>query len=128
MADERFYYVTHPSVGLTATVYAPDTEKARTVYLDYLERTGQIRRNVRSILRGNIVAQKMEHEDMMPTDVTLDYTHAAQGTSMSVPRISTGEFLDTVESEEEERLVEPVTVQQPRQRSRLEEAALGRYA
>jgi len=36
------YYVIHPNLEIKATVDAPSTEKARTVFLDYLERQGKI--------------------------------------------------------------------------------------
>ena len=36
-----YYYVTHPNVDFSATVKAPSTDKARTTFLDYLERSGK---------------------------------------------------------------------------------------
>lgn len=62
------YYVTHPNLETTALIHAPATEKARTTFLDYLERGGQISRADRQYWRRNMVAEKMDD----PYDVTAD--------------------------------------------------------
>ena len=69
------YYVTHPSIGITASVEAPTTEKARTTFLDYLERTGKVSRSSRQFLRRNMIAEKLHDAGEVFTDVELDYDY-----------------------------------------------------
>lgn len=124
----KAYYVTHPLVGLTATIYAPTSEKARTAYLDYLERTGRIRRSVRKLLRSNLVAQHMESSTAMPSDVTLDYSYASSATSQP---LSAEEFVSRevgAEGIDAGQPLSPVAVQsQEKAMSPLEQAVLGKY-
>ena len=130
----RAYYVTHPLVGVTATVYAPSSEKARTTYLDFLERSGRIRRNVRKLLRSNLVAQHLDAGTSVPTDVTLNYTYSSQG--MSVPRVSMDEFTDSIWDDgvmsREDFGVEPLeavgALPGEEVHSPVEKAMLGKYA
>lgn len=70
-----YYYVTHPNLGISATVTAPTTEKARTTFLDYLERAGKIRRAHRGYLRENMVAEKISSPESVMSDVQLDYRY-----------------------------------------------------
>ncbi len=67
------YYVTHPELGFSATVSAPTTEKARTTFLDYLERNGKAKRSERHILRRNMVVERLKDPNEVSTDVTLHY-------------------------------------------------------
>jgi len=67
------YWVTHPNIDLSATVHAPSTEKARTLFLDYLERSNRIGRAQRGPLRENMVAEKMSNSEDIMSDVELYY-------------------------------------------------------
>ena len=69
---ENAYYVTHPRIDKTAVVYAPATEKARTTFLDWLERKGFIRRAQRHLFRRDMVAEGIEDPNV-PSDVVLNY-------------------------------------------------------
>ncbi len=67
------YFMSHPDVGVTALVEAPSAEKARTTYLDYLERSGNIYRAQRQLLRRNMITQKVRDPEAVTADVTLSY-------------------------------------------------------
>ncbi len=66
------YYVTHPMMDKTAVVYAPSTEKARTTFLDWLERNGLMDRRQRQVLRRDMIAKRLEDPNI-PVDVELNY-------------------------------------------------------
>lgn len=66
------YYVTHPYMDRTAVIYAPSTEKARTTFLDWLERNGLISRKSRQTYRRDMVAEKLE-DPGVPSDIVLHY-------------------------------------------------------
>lgn len=66
------YYVTHPMMDKVAVVYAPSTEKARTTFLDWLERNGSIDRKYRQAWRGDMVAKRLGDPNV-PADVELHY-------------------------------------------------------
>ena len=66
------YFVTHPLMDKTAVVYAPSTEKARTTFLDWLERNGLMDRRKRQAFRRDMVAARLESPDI-PADVELHY-------------------------------------------------------
>ena len=68
-----YYYVTHPNMNFSATIEAPSTEKARTTYLDYLERQGMLSRSRRQELRKNMVADRIIDPGEVMADVTLSY-------------------------------------------------------
>ncbi|KKN16920.1 hypothetical protein LCGC14_0971250 [marine sediment metagenome] len=70
------YYVTHPNLGFSATVEAPSTEKARTAFLDYLERQGKISRSRRQDLRRNMVADRIADPGEVMADVNLAYGYS----------------------------------------------------
>jgi hypothetical protein len=72
MEIEIPYYVMHPSLGVTSVVYAPSTEKARTTFLDWLERKGYMNRSDRQQLRKNMVAKRLEDSNVQ-SDVVLHY-------------------------------------------------------
>ncbi len=72
------YYVTHPNVNITAKVSAPATEKARTVFLDYLERQGKAPRKLRQVLRRNMVAERLEDPDTITADIDLSYSYGQE--------------------------------------------------
>jgi len=78
METENAYYVMHPSLGATAVVYAPATEKARTTFLDWLERNHLMKRSDRQQIRKDMVAQKLDDPNVQ-SDVVLhyDYVHTA---------------------------------------------------
>lgn len=69
---ENAYYVTHPRIDKTAVVFAPATEKARTTFLDWLERNGLIRRAQRHLFRRDMIAERIEDPNV-PADVELHY-------------------------------------------------------
>lgn len=72
------YYVMHPSIKVSATVDAPTTEKARTTFLDYLERTGRISRSSRQWFRKNMVSERIDDPNEVMSDVHLDYDHVSE--------------------------------------------------
>jgi len=69
---ESVYYLTHPRIDKSAVVYAPTTEKARTTFLDWLERGGIIRRAHRNFFRKDMIAERIEDPNV-PRDVVLSY-------------------------------------------------------
>jgi len=73
------YFVMHPNMGVTALVDAPSTEKARTTFLDWLERSGQILRSDRQRWRKNMVAEKMDEPQSVTADVELSYGYDDSG-------------------------------------------------
>lgn len=66
------YFVTHPNMSVNALVDAPSTEKARTTFLDYLERRNLINRADRHYWRKNMIAERVDPADI-DSDVTLVY-------------------------------------------------------
>jgi hypothetical protein len=70
---ENTYYVTHPNLGRSAVVHAPSTEKARTTFLDWLERNNHISRAERQRWRRNMVAERLEYPSEVGSDVELWY-------------------------------------------------------
>jgi hypothetical protein len=72
------YYVMHPALGVTAVVHAPSTEKARTTFLDWLERNGHMKRMDRQQLRKNMVAKRLEDSNVQ-SDVILHYGYQDVG-------------------------------------------------
>jgi hypothetical protein len=85
MDSETSYYVTHPNLAQTALVHAPSTDKARTVFLDWLERNFIISRSDRQKWRRNMVAAKMEDPVEVGAEVELWYGY--EGHSRSAPDI-----------------------------------------
>ena len=69
------YSVSHPQLDITATVYAPTSEKARTTFLDYLERTGKVRRSQRQLLRKSMATKKLEEGSEGYSDLELYYEY-----------------------------------------------------
>ena len=67
------YYVTHPNLEASAKVDAPSTEKARTTFLDFLERQGYINRADRQYWRRNMVAERLESPEDAMADIELSY-------------------------------------------------------
>lgn len=81
------YYVTHPSIPLTATVDAPTTEKARTTFLDFLERSATINRRDRRQVRKGIITKLMDPNEPIAVDIALYYGYVASRPSY-VPQTS----------------------------------------
>lgn len=79
------YYVTHPNLSITALVQAPATEKARTTFLDYLERRDLIGRADRQYWRRNMVAERMEYPEDVTADVELSYGYEEGGRVPPLP-------------------------------------------
>lgn len=69
------YYVSHPEFPLKAKVDAPSTDKARTTYLDYLERTGSVARRFRQSMRKGIATKRLVDSEEITADVNLDYEY-----------------------------------------------------
>ena len=69
------YSVSHPQLDITATVYAPSSEKARTTFLDYLERTGKVKRSQRQLLRRAMATKKLEEGSEGYSDLELHYEY-----------------------------------------------------
>lgn len=76
------YYVTHPNLSVTALIDAPSTEKARTTFLDYLERRNLISRTDRQYWRRNMVAERMTDAADVQADVELHYGYQEGGNTM----------------------------------------------
>ena len=138
------YYVTHPNIDISATVHgAPSTEKARTMFLDWLERRGRIRRSRRGYYREDMVAERMSGEGEITSDVDLYYGGEdrqpvvrytlGEPTRREVPAADMrGEAEEELEREPspEEDEVQPVELydaetRQVRRRSPIAEASLG---
>lgn len=81
---ETAYYVMHPALGVTAVVYAPSTEKARTTFLDWLERNHLMRRADRQQLRKDMVAKKLEDPNVQ-SDVVLNYGYQEAASIIQMP-------------------------------------------
>lgn len=81
------YYVTHPYIKRIAVVHAPTTEKARTTFLDWLERGGLLPRARRQAYRRDMIAEKLEDPNV-PSDVELYYEY---GEAPLVPAPPSGE-------------------------------------
>ena len=64
-------------MNFSATIEAPSTEKARTTYLDYLERQGMLSRSRRQELRQNMVADRVVDPSEVMADITLSYGYEA---------------------------------------------------
>ena len=98
-----YYYVTHPNMDFSATVKAPSTDKARTTFLDYLERSNKAHRKDRQIIRRNTVADRIEFPEEVDTDVALSYNYTGEnGESEQVIQVGYGETLDGEEPVEDE--------------------------
>ncbi len=97
---ESVYYVTHPQIGRTAVVYAPSTEKARTTFLDWLERSGLVSRRDRQAFRKDMVAKRLEDPNV-PVDVELHYGYESDIPSYGLPT-------EMEESEVQESIETPV--------------------
>lgn len=81
----NYYYVAHPNMDFSATVKAPSTDKARTTFLDYLERTGRANRKYRQNIRRNLVAEMIEFPEEVDTDVTLNYDYTGSNGDSEKP-------------------------------------------
>lgn len=98
-----YYYVTHPNIDFSATVKAPSTDKARTTFLDYLERTGRANRKYRQNIRRNTVAERIEFPEEVDTDVTLNYDYTgSNGDSEETIQVGYVPETSEVESPDEE--------------------------
>lgn len=67
------YYVSHPELEVTALVDAPSTEKARTAFLDYLERQGRVSRADRQYFRRDMIMHRTDSPEDFRADVELNY-------------------------------------------------------
>ena len=109
------YFVMHPNLEIKATVDAPSTEKARTVFLDYLERQGSIDRATRHTLRRNLVASRLEDPNEVQVDLNLSYGYGNEGVRFNreAPQIGEEESLQEVPEPtyEEPQYVEPQYVE-----------------
>ncbi len=135
------YFVTHPNMGVTSLVTAPSTEKARTTFLDWLERNDHIRRADRQYWRKNMIAERMEDPQNVTADVDLAYGYMDSGNyrvraseehvqypRREVPQRSFDTFEEEPESEPEPEL-EPEPEPEPkpeRKLSPIQKLALGR--
>lgn len=70
-----YYSVSHPQLEVTATVEAPSSEKARTTFLDYLERTGKAKRNQRQLLRQAMATKRIVDGSEGYSDLELHYEY-----------------------------------------------------
>ncbi len=70
-----YYSVSHPQLELTATVEAPSSEKARTTFLDYLERTHKIGRKQRQLLRQAMATKRVTDGSEGYSDLELHYEY-----------------------------------------------------
>jgi len=139
-----YYYVTHPNIDFSATVKAPSTDKARTAFLDYLERTGKASRKYRQDIRRNTVAERIEFPEEVDTDVKLyyNYTDGDDEETMSVGYIPEKDDLDDVREDLElddsiEKVVddtlsdiesEPLPVEQAEKDFDIKDTPIGRMS
>jgi len=99
------YYVRHPNIDSSAVVHAPTTEKARTTFLDYLERRGAIQRRLRQALRENMVAEKIDSPYGVSSDIELYYQYSKDEVE-DIGRVTLGrQPIDEVATEEPEEEV-----------------------
>ena len=70
-----YYSVSHPQLDITATVNAPSSEKARTTFLDYLERTGKVKRSQRQLIRRAMATKRIEEGGEGYSDLELNYEY-----------------------------------------------------
>jgi len=106
------YYVKHPNIDISATVDAPSTEKARTTFLDYLERTGKVERSSRQYLRRNMIAEKLRGEGEVLSDVDLEYDYIEEEKPVfmepaPIPEVEEEMFVPEEESPIEEQSPTP---------------------
>jgi len=120
------YYVTHPNVDFSATVYAPSTEKARTVFLDYLEREQAIPRAYRGYLRKDMVAERISDPYSILSDVELHYGYAKEpeASRYTLEQPTEGEEPEPSFEEMGHPLVEEVPPEKPK-RIPIQELSLG---
>ena len=99
-----YYYVTHPNMDFSATVKAPSTDKARTTFLDYLERSGKAYRKDRQLIRRNTVADRIEFPEEVDSDVSLSYNYTGENgiEEEQVIQVGYGQALDGEEPIEDE--------------------------
>ena len=95
------YLTLHPNLSVTALVTAPTTEKARTTFLDYLERRGAIARADRSYWRRNMVAERMDNPEDVQADVELYYGYQEGGQTMPPSMTATPQYGSTPMTYEE---------------------------
>ena len=69
------YFLMSPSLGATAIVEAPSTDKARTAFLDYLERTGAIPRTQRRSSRRSIATKRLTDSAGVIADIRIPYDY-----------------------------------------------------
>ncbi len=139
-----YYYVTHPNLGFSATIEAPSTEKARTVYLDYMERKGRVSRSSRQDLRRNMVADRIADPGEVYADISLaygyeetsfkpEYREPASVVRDTEPEVEDPGFtsLEGIESSPESRDPESVEeeefTREPSTLSPIQELSLGGY-
>ncbi len=90
-----WYSVSHPQLEITATVDAPSTEKARTTFLDYLERNHKISRRQRQLLRQAMATKRIEEgEGYSDLELHYEYEHVPEvpGLGLGGPIPTTVEF------------------------------------
>lgn len=114
------YYVTHPNFDFSAVVHAPTTEKARTTFLDYLERTGRWPRSRRQELRASMVAERVDDGSALAADVELYYDYEPEPEA----ELPIGYYGGRTEGEYSE-YIEPVEEEPVQVRSPIQELSLG---
>lgn len=85
-----YYYVAHPNEDFSATVSAPSTDKARTTFLDYLERTGRASRANRQSIRRHLIAERIDAPEEVEADVNLHYNYLNGGYDEGQPQVAFG--------------------------------------
>jgi len=117
MDNENAYYVMHPSLRVTAVVYAPATEKARTTFLDWLERNGYMRRADRQALRKNMVAQRLDDAQGVSSDIVLHYDYEDARLSQVFSGQPVNQLEPTDVEEHYEKLFEEKPIEVPKEES-----------
>ena len=137
------YYVTHPNMDFSATVKAPSTDKARTTFLDYLERSGKAYRKDRQQIRRNTLAERIEFPEEVDADVALSYNYTGEnGEEEQVIQVGYGQTLDgeepiadegygrepTEEPYEPEPAPEPMPVEQLEKEQDIKDTPIGKMS
>lgn len=130
------YLISHPNypeIG-TAKVEAPTTEKSRTTFLDYLERTGKVSRSARQMVRRGMITGRLEDPDSITADVDLSYEYGVGdspliGRALDIP-LDTGyeQAFEPVVQEQQQSVQQRQLQEQPkttRQLSPIARASLG---
>jgi len=97
------YYVKHSELGKDALVHAPSTEKARTAFLDYLERNGMVSRKDRQSWRKGLITDRVE-EGETSAEVELWYGYTPSSVRVEYPSTPAEPAIEPMSFEDEQEV------------------------